>query len=120
MSDLETEARAAAAAAKREYPDRKGGETPTTQVHKQLSRAAFIRGAEWDAKQPLPPLTDEEVRAGAEALAEHDNPGVYERGEVVARWDDYLAASRAMLEAVRAIRQNSRRFDRTCPKTGAS
>jgi hypothetical protein len=64
-----------------------------------------------DAQRPAPPLTeapltDEEVRVGAEALAEHDNPGDYERGEIVQRWDDYVAASRAMLEAVRAIRQN--------------
>lgn len=38
---------------------------------------------------------EELIKKAAEAMVEHDNPGVYERGDVIADWDDYVGAARA-------------------------
>lgn len=35
------------------------------------------------------------IKKAAEAMVEYDNPGAYERGDVIANWDDYVGAARA-------------------------
>lgn len=37
------------------------------------------------------------IEKAAKAMAEYDDPGVYERGDVIADWDDYVGAARAAL-----------------------
>lgn len=37
------------------------------------------------------------IEKAAEAMVEYDNPGVYERGDVIADWDDYVGAARVAL-----------------------
>lgn len=62
----------------------------------------------WDAaraaavvfeKAHAPQITDAMIHAAAHALVEHDDPGVYERGDAVPNYDEYVSAARAALEA---------------------